>query len=62
LNHGKRRDKDFLVLWKSLQQFDIARYYTDDWGSYAKYIPKHQHQIGKDETGKIERNPELNSG
>jgi insertion element IS1 protein InsB len=44
-----------LGLWKLLQQFDIAQYYTDDWGSYAHYIPAHQHQVGKDKTWKTER-------
>jgi len=54
-HNGKRRDKDFLVLWELLKPLNIERYYTDDWGSYSKYIPSHQHQIGKDETWKIER-------
>jgi hypothetical protein len=26
LHNGERRNKDFLVLWKSLQQIDIARF------------------------------------
>jgi insertion element IS1 protein InsB len=54
-HNGKRQDKDFLVLWELLKPFDIHRYYTDDWGSYSKYIPEHKHQIGKDQTWKIER-------
>ena len=54
-HNGKRRDKDFLVLWILLAQFPIARYYTDDWGSYSKYIPEKKHRIGKDKTWKIER-------
>ena len=54
-HNGKRRDKDFLVLWLMLSQFPITRYYTDDWGSYSKYIPAAIHRIGKDNTGKIER-------
>jgi len=29
--------------------------YTDDWGSYQKYIPPQMHQIGKNKTWKIER-------
>lgn len=54
-HNGKRQDKDFLVLWELLKPFDIERYYTDDWGSYTKYIPPQKHQTGKDETWKIER-------
>jgi len=38
-----------------LKVFDIDKYYTDDWGSYSKYIPKNQHRTGKDKTWKIER-------
>lgn len=54
-HNGKRRDEDFLVLWESLKPFAIDRYYTDDWGAYSKYIPPQKHQIGKDQTWKIER-------
>jgi insertion element IS1 protein InsB len=54
-HNGKRRDRDFLVLWLMLAQFPITRYYTDDWGSYSKYIPAWMHRIGKDNTWKIER-------
>ena len=35
--------------------FPIAAYYTDNWQSYAKYIPAHQHVVGKQYTLKIER-------
>ena len=54
-HNGKRRDCEFGVLWELLKPFDIARYYTDDWGAYAKYIPTHRHRVGKDQTWKIER-------
>ena len=54
-HNGKRRDRDFLILWMLLAQFPISRYYTDDWGSYSKYIPAGQHRTGKDKTWKIER-------
>jgi insertion element IS1 protein InsB len=54
-HNGRRTDKDFLVLWNYLQVFDIAKYYTDDLGSYSKYIPRDRHQTGKDKTWKIER-------
>jgi insertion element IS1 protein InsB len=51
----KRRDKDFLKLWELLKPFPIMRCYTDDWGSYSKYIPPEIHRIGKNNTWKIER-------
>jgi len=54
-HNGKRSDKDFLVLWNSLKIFDINKYYTDDWGSYSKYIPPDRHESGKKNTWKIER-------
>ena len=54
-HNGKRRDRDFWVLWLMLAQFPIVRYYTDDWGAYSKYIPAAMHRIGKDNTWKIER-------
>jgi insertion element IS1 protein InsB len=54
-HNGKRTDRDFFVLWSMLKVFEIARYYTDDWGSYSKYIPPNKHRTGKDKTWKIER-------
>ena len=54
-HNGKRRDMDFLILWKLLEQFPIAVYHTDNWSSYSKYIPAAMHRIGKDNTWKIER-------
>jgi insertion element IS1 protein InsB len=54
-HNGKRTDRDFLVLWNMLQGFRIDTYHTDNWGSYAKYIPPERHQVGKDHTWKIER-------
>lgn len=54
-HNGKRQDKDFLVLWNLLKPFSIEKYYTDDWGAYSTYIPAYQHQVGKDQTWKIER-------
>jgi insertion element IS1 protein InsB len=54
-HNGKRRDEDFLKLWRLLVNFPIVRYYTDDWGSYSKYIPTNMHRTGKDNTWKIER-------
>jgi len=54
-HNGKRTDKDFLVLWKLLEIFDIDKYYTDDWGAYSRYIPPDKHEDGKKNTWKIER-------
>ena len=54
-HNGKRTDRDFPCLWNSLKNFDMDRYYTDDCGSYSKYIPPEKHKTGKDNTWKIER-------
>jgi insertion element IS1 protein InsB len=54
-HNGKRRDKDFLVLWELLKPYTIRKYHTDAWESYSKYIPANRHRIGKDRTWKIER-------
>jgi insertion element IS1 protein InsB len=32
-----------------------VRFYTDDWGAYQRHIPATQHEIGKENTQKIER-------
>ena len=53
--HGKRTDAMCEQLLKKLQVFPIRLYYTDNWQSYAKYIPPSQHWIGKANTWKIER-------
>jgi insertion element IS1 protein InsB len=45
-HNGKRQDKDFEVLWSMLANFPIACYYTDEWGSYLKYIPANMHRTG----------------
>ena len=54
-HNGTRQDVDFLILWQLLQSFPIAVYHTDDWGSYARYIPAEMHRVGKNNTWKIER-------
>ena len=54
-HNGKRTDKDFLVLYGYLNGIPIATFYTDDWGSYSKYLPQEKHVIGKADTWKIER-------
>jgi len=52
---GRRKDEIFLKLKELLQSFKIKRYYTDNWGSYYKYLDEDKHRIGKRNTQKIER-------
>jgi insertion element IS1 protein InsB len=47
------------ALYNHLKCFNIKKYYTDDWGSYSKYLPPEQHIIGKQNTQQIE-NKNLN--
>ena len=54
-HNGKRTDHDFLQLSDNMKNIPITRYYTDNWGSYSKYLPEEKHVIGKDNTWKIER-------
>ena len=54
-HNGKRTDRDFLQLLDYMKDIPIPRYYTDDWGSYSRYLPKEKHVTGKDQTWKIER-------
>jgi insertion element IS1 protein InsB len=51
---GRRQDEVCQTLLSQLKVFNIHTYYTDDWPSYAKYIPARQHVIGKKYTQKIE--------
>ena len=53
--NGKRTDAICQQLFEKLRLFPIRSYSTDNWQSYAKYIPSTQHHIGKDQTWKIER-------
>jgi insertion element IS1 protein InsB len=52
---GKRKDEVFKELKTLLHPFDIARYYTDDWGAYQRHLETDKHEIGKRNTQKIER-------
>ena len=38
-----------------LRPYNIKKFYTDDWGSYARHIDDEKHEIGKRNTQKIER-------
>ena len=52
---GKRKDMVFEELKKLLEPLNISRYYTDDWGSYARHLDPNHHEVGKHNTQKIER-------
>ena len=51
---GRRKDDVFLQLQKLLEPFGITRFYTDGWGAYERHIDTEQHQVGKENTQKIE--------
>ena len=51
---GRRKDAVFLQLHALLEPFGIRRFYTDGWGAYERYIDPEQHQVGKENTQKIE--------
>jgi insertion element IS1 protein InsB len=52
---GSHKDAVFLKLKSLLAPFHITRFYTDDWGAYQRHIPGEHHEVGKDNTQKIER-------
>ena len=54
-HNGRRTNESCRSLMDKLSAFPIARYYTDDWQSYRKYIPSEKHAVGKSDTWKIER-------
>ena len=51
---GRRKDDVFLKLQKLLEPFGITRFYTDGWGAYERHIEAEKHQVGKENTQKIE--------
>ena len=51
---GRRKDEVFLQLKELLAPFGIRRFYIDGWGAYARHIAPEQHQVGKEQTQKIE--------
>ena len=51
---GRRQDDVFLQLQKLLEPFGITRFYTDGWGAYERHIDAEKHQVGKENTQKIE--------
>ena len=52
---GKRNDSACKALLKKLSHLEIDTFYTDDWKSYKKNIPKDKHVISKSKTTNIER-------
>ena len=54
-HNGRRTDESCKQLFAKLSPFSLGKIYTDNWQSYHKYIPAHQHIIGKKHTWKIER-------
>jgi insertion element IS1 protein InsB len=53
---GRRKDTVFIELKDLLKPFGITRFYTDGWGAYERHIDPEQHQVGKENTQKIESN------
>ena len=56
---GTRKDEVFLQLKALLLPFGISRYYTDNWGAYERHLDISKHEVGKQNTQKIE-NKHLN--
>jgi len=54
---GRRKESVFLQRQPLLEPFGITRYYPDGWGGYARHIDADKHQVGKDNTQKIESKP-----
>jgi insertion element IS1 protein InsB len=51
---GRRKDNVFLRLQQLLAPFGITKFYTDGWGAYERHIEAEKHQVGKENTQKIE--------
>jgi insertion element IS1 protein InsB len=51
---GRRKDDVFLKLQQLLEPFGITKFYTDGWGAYERHLDTAQHQVGKENTQKIE--------
>ena len=52
---GDHKDNVFLELKELLEPFGIRRFYTDDWGAYERHLESEEHEVGKQNTQKIER-------
>src|SRR5215813_10847400 len=51
---GRRKDEVFLRLQALLKPFGITKFYTDGWGAYERHLDAEQHDVGKENTQKIE--------
>lgn len=51
---GRRQDDVFLTLQQLLTPLGITKFYTDGWGAYERHLDAAQHQVGKENTQKIE--------
>ena len=51
---GARKDEVFLQLKALLEPFGMSRFYTDDWGGYSRHLEADKHEVGKQNTQKIE--------
>jgi insertion element IS1 protein InsB len=54
---GRRKETVLLELQGLLEPFGITRFDTDGWEAYERYIAPEQHEVGKENTQKIERKP-----
>jgi insertion element IS1 protein InsB len=54
---GRWQDDVFLKLQQLLAPFGITKFYTDGWGAYKRHLAAAQHQVGKENTQKIESKP-----
>ncbi len=44
----------FLKLKQLLEPLGISRFYTDGWGTYERHLEADKHEVGKQNTQKIE--------
>jgi insertion element IS1 protein InsB len=51
---GRRQDDVFLKLPQLLAPCGITQCSTDGWGAYERHLDAEQHQVGKENTQKIE--------
>ena len=50
----RRKDEVFLKLKHLLVPLGISRFYTDGWGAYERHLEANKHEVGKQNTQKIE--------
>ena len=52
---GTHEDEIFLQLKEYLRPFGITRFYTDNGGVYSRHLSPDHHEVGKQNTQRIER-------